>query len=158
MASLALMCPASAAGLIAPTGKVILTVTGKIANTNKGDAAVFDRSMLEALGMDGFETATPWYNRPVRFDGVQMQHLMQVVGASGTSVTAVALNNYTTDIPMTDFERYGVLLAMKRDGVDMPVSDKGPLFIVYPYDSEPELKSQLFYSRSAWQVAELIVK
>jgi len=47
---------------------------------------------------------------------------------------------------------------MKRDGVDMPVSDKGPLFIVYPYDSEPELKSQLFYSRSAWQVAELIVK
>ena len=158
MASSALMCPASAAGLITPTGKGILTVTGKIANTNKGDAAVFDRFMLEALGMDGFETTTPWYNRPVRFDGVRMQRLMQAVGASGTSVTAVALNNYTTDIPSTDFERYGVLLAMKRDGVDMPVSDKGPLFIVYPYDSEPELKSQLFYSRSAWQVAELIVK
>ncbi len=158
MASLALIRPASATGLIAPTGKVILTVTGKIANTNKGDAAVFDRSMLEALGMDGFETATPWYNRPVRFDGVRMQRLMQVVGASGTSVTAVALNNYTTDIPSTDFERYGVLLAMRRDGVDMPVSDKGPLFIVYPYDSEPELKSQLFYGRSAWQVAELVVK
>jgi hypothetical protein len=158
VASLALIRPASATGLIAPTGKVILTVTGKIANTNKGDAAVFDRSMLEALGMDGFETATPWYNRPVRFDGVRMQRLMQVVGASGTSVTAVALNNYTTDIPSTDFERYGVLLAMRRDGVDMPVSDKGPLFIVYPYDSEPELKSQLFYGRSAWQVAELVVK
>jgi len=158
VASLALMCPASATGLVAPNSKVILTVTGKIANTNKGDAAVFDRSMLEALGIDGFETMTPWYNRPVRFDGVRMRRLLQAVGASGTSVTAVALNNYTTDIPSTDFERYGVLLAMKRDGVDMPVSDKGPLFIVYPYDSEPELKSQLFYSRSAWQVAELIVK
>jgi len=157
-ASFAFVRRASATGLVAPTGKEILTVTGKIANTNKGDAAVFDRPMLEALCMDGFETATPWYNRPVRFDGVRMQRLMQVVGASGTSVTAVALNNYTTDIPSTDFERYGVLLAMKRDGVDMPVSDKGPLFIVYPYDSEPELKSQLFYSRSAWQVAELIVK
>ena len=158
MVSSALMCPASATGLITPTGKEILTVTGKIANTNKGDAAVFDRAMLEALGMDGFETTTPWYNRPVRFDGVRMQHLMQVVGASGTSVTAVALNNYATDIPSTDFERYGALLAMKRDGIDMPVSDKGALVIVYPYDSEPELKSQLFYSRSAWQVAELIVK
>jgi len=158
VASFAFISPASATGLIAPTSKALLTVTGKIANTNKGNAAVFDRSMLEALGMDGFETTTPWYNRPVRFDGVRMQRLMQVVGASGTSVTAVALNNYTTDIPLADFERYGVLLAMKRDGVDMPVSDKGPLFIVYPYDSEPELKSQLFYSRSAWQVAELIVK
>ncbi len=158
MASSALLCPASATGLITPTGKVLLTVSGKVANTNKGDTAVFDRSMLEALGMDGFETTTPWYNRPVRFDGVRMQRLMQVVGASGTFMTAVALNNYTTDIPLMDFGRYGVLLAMRRDGVDMPVSDKGPLFIVYPYDSEPELKSQLFYSRSAWQVAELIVK
>ena len=158
MASSALMFPASATGLITPTNKKILTVTGKITNTNKGDAAVFDRSMLEALGVDGFATTTPWYNRPVRFDGVPMQRLMQAVGASGTFVTAVALNNYATDIPLTDFGRYDVLLAMKRDGVDMPVSDKGPLFIVYPYDSEPELKSKLFYSRSAWQVAELIVK
>lgn len=158
MASFALIPPASAAGLIAPTCKALLAVTGKIANANKGDASVFDRSMLEALGMDGFETTTPWYNRPVRFDAVRMQHLMQAVGASGTFVTAVALNNYATDIPLTDFGRYGVLLAMKRDGVDMPVSDKGPLFIVYPYDSEPELKSQMLYSRSAWQVAELIVK
>ena len=149
---------ASAGGLATPAGKEILTVTGKIANTNKGDAAVFDRSMLEGLGMEGFETATPWYNRPVRFDGVRMLRFMQTVGASGTFVTAVALNYYTTDIPVTDFERYGTLLAMKRDGVDMPVSDKGPLFIVYPYDSDPELKSQLFYSRSAWQVAELMVK
>ncbi|MDH3537347.1 MAG: hypothetical protein OER87_16515, partial [Gammaproteobacteria bacterium] len=36
--------------LQAPTGKVILTVSGKIANTNAGDRAEFDREMLEALG------------------------------------------------------------------------------------------------------------
>jgi hypothetical protein len=29
---------------------------------------------------------------------------------------------------------------------------------VYPYDANPELKSQKFYSRSVWQVAKLIVK
>ena len=40
----------------------------------------------------------------------------------------------------------------------MPVRDKGPLFVVYPYDSDPELRSQKFYSRSAWQVKSLIVK
>jgi hypothetical protein len=114
--------------------------------------------MLEALGMDGFDTGTPWYSGTVRFDGVRMQRLMQAVGASGESVMAVALNDYTTDLPIADFERYGVLLAMKRDGDDMPVRDKGPLFIVYPYDSKPELKSQKFYARSAWQVAKLLVR
>jgi hypothetical protein len=38
------------------------------------------------------------------------------------------------------------------------VRDKGPLFIVYPYDSKPELKSQTYYGRSAWQLAKLIIE
>ncbi len=140
-----------------PAKKAILTVTGAITNTNEGNTAVFDRSMLEALGLDGFETTTPWYDRPVRFEGIRMQRLMQAVGAFGTRVMAVALNGYAIEIPMSDFDRYGVLLAMKRDGVDMPVRDKGPLFIVYPFDSKPELRSHQFYSRSAWQLAKLVV-
>ena len=140
-----------------PSGKVILTISGRIDATNKGEHAEFDYAMLEALGMDHFETKTPWYDGVVRFDGVRMQRLLQAVSAFGETVTAVALNDYTTEIPLTDIERYGVLLAMKRNGSDMPVSDKGPLFIVYPYDSRPELKSQKYYSRSAWQVASLEV-
>lgn len=157
VAGSALALSAKAGSLPLPAGKRMLTVTGTIANTNDGDAAVFDRPMLEALGQDGFETTTPWYTGPVRFEGVRMQRLMQAVGASGEHVTAIALNDYTTEIPMSDFGRYGVLLAMKRNGADMPVRDKGPLFIVYPYDSEAELKSHQFYSRSAWQVAKLVV-
>jgi hypothetical protein len=80
------------------------------------------------------------------------------VGATGTSVVAYALNDYSTEIPMEDFTRYGVLLALKRNGEYMPVRDKGPLFIVYPYDSMPELKHQKYYSRSAWQVARMVVE
>ena len=143
--------------LSSPRDKVILSISGRIHAFNKDGSADFDRSMLEALGMESFETTTPWYNGPVKFEGVRMNRLMQAVGASGESVTATALNDYTTDIPVADFERYGVLLAMKRDGNEMLVRDKGPLFIVYPYDSRPELKSQKFYSRSAWQVAKLEV-
>ena len=153
----ALARPAKGGTLSSPAEKTILTITGAITNTNEGNAAVFDRSMLEALGLDGFETTTPWYDRLVRFEGIRMRRLMQAVGAFGTDVVAFALNNYVIEIPMCDFDRYGALLAMKRDGVDMPVRDKGPLFIVYPYDSEPELKSHKFYSRSAWQVAKLVV-
>ena len=153
----ALARSAMGGALSSPTQKALLTVTGAITNTNGGDAAIFDRPMLEALGLDGFRTMTPWYDQPVRFDGVRMQRLMQAVGAFGTRVTAFALNDYAIDIPMSDFDDYGALLAMKRDGVDMPVRDKGPLFIVYPFDSKPELRSHQFYSRSAWQVARLVV-
>ena len=41
---------AKAASLPLPTGKTILTITGRISVTNEGGAARFDRPMLEALG------------------------------------------------------------------------------------------------------------
>lgn len=147
------------AGTIAPAqGKVILKISGRIANTNGDGTAEFDVAMLEALGMESFSTMTPWYAERVTFEGVPMTRLLAFVGATGTSVTVSALNDYATDIPIEDFKKYRVILALKRDGAYMPVKDKGPLFIVYPYDSDPELKHQRFYSRSAWQVARIVVK
>lgn len=158
IASLVLIGPASGAMLATPAEKKILTITGRIANTNDGNAAVFDRPMLEALGTVGFKTTTPWYNGEVSFEGVRMDALMRHVGATGDSVLVTALNDFSTEIPVSDFSRYGVLLALKRDGNYLPVRDKGPLFIVYPYDSSPELKAQKYYSRSAWQIAKFVVR
>lgn len=45
--------------LPSPAGEILLTVTGRIAHTNDGDRAVFDRAMLEALGPVTFTTTTP---------------------------------------------------------------------------------------------------
>ena len=140
-----------------PAGKPMLTIGGHITEPNSGSQVLLDRATLESIGRDSFETATPWYTGKVRFEGVPMSRLMQVVGASGKMVRATALNDYTTDIPMEDFERFGVLLALKRDGEYMPIRDKGPLFIVYPFDKFPELQTHQYYSRSAWQVASLTI-
>jgi len=150
--------PAAAEGLEAPKEAVILTVSGKIGVFNVGQTAQFDRPMLEALGMTSFKTKTPWYDNPVVFEGVRMDKLMTTVGASGDMVTATALNDYTTELPVSDFARYGTLMALKRDGAYMPVRDKGPLWIVYPYDSDPTLGRPPFTSRSAWQVRQLVIK
>ena len=141
-----------------PAGKVILSISGAIGKRNTPDAAQFDLAMLEALGLESFTTTTPWYTGPVTFEGVRMSRLLEHVGATGTTLVAFALNDYSTEIPISDFTKFPALLALKRDGVYMPVRDKGPLFIVYPYDSEPALKHQQYYSRSAWQVSRLVVK
>lgn len=157
LGSLGLVMPAGAACLPAPSDKPILTIDGKIGCAGPDGAAKFDRAMLERIGWSAIETATPWYSGAMKFEGVPMVALLKLVGASGTKLTAVALNDYTTEIPISDFTQHKPILALKRNGDYMPVKDKGPLFIVYPYDSDPELKSQKFYSRSAWQVARLTV-
>jgi hypothetical protein len=134
---------------------VILTIDGQV----KGGAAQdFSVRQLETLGMTTIETSTPWHNGKVRFEGVPLQRLIEHVGASGKTAAVLALNNYRTEIPLSDFARYPVILAVKKDGAYMPVSDKGPLFIVYPFDMSKELKNELFYSRSAWQVRRITIE
>ncbi|QCN95273.1 oxidoreductase [Azospirillum argentinense] len=149
---------ASAGTLPTPTEKPILVVSGLIGTTNQDGMAVFDRPMLEGLGMVSFTTATPWYKEPVTFEGVPLARLMERVEARGETLTATALNDYTGEIPMDDVRNRKVILALKRDGAYMPVSDKGPLFIVYDFDHDPEANRQKYFARSVWQVARLTVK
>ena len=141
-----------------PTGKVLLTLSGNIENTNEDGKAVFDVASLEKLGMVTFQTTSPWYNGRTTFTGISLQKLMDYVGAKGSLVKVTALNDYTTEIPLSDFKKYNVILALKIDGEYMRIRDKGPLFIVYPYDSLPELNNQIFYSRSAWQVSRMSIE
>lgn len=144
--------------LTKPTGKVLLTISGKIENTNENGKAVFDIATLEKLGVVSFQTTSPWYNGRTNFTGISMQKLMDYVGAKGTVVKVTALNDYTTVIPLSDFKNYNVILAFKINGEYMRVRDKGPFFIVYPYDSLPELNNQNYYSRSAWQVSRMSIE
>lgn len=81
---------------------------------------------------------------------------MDLVGAKGQSVRVLALNDYTTLIPMDDFYKFPVIMALKMNGEYMRVRDKGPLFIVYPYDSSAELQNQIYYSRSAGKFLRLL--
>ena len=145
------------AALPPPSGKKVLSISGRVGAPNQGANAVFDMPMLEALGLVTLRTTTPLFTGEVTFEGVPMTALMAAIGASGDKLMVFALNDYTTEIPMADFAKYKPILAVKRDGRYMPVSDKGPLFIVYPFDSSAELKSQKFYSRSAWQIARMEV-
>jgi hypothetical protein len=155
---IALAGQAFAAPLTSPQGDPILVVSGSITNTNDGEVARFDRQMLEAIGTVKVTTLTPWYDTPSEFEGVSMRALMAFVGARGSEVLATALNDYRSAIPMSDFDRYDVVLALRRDGKPMPIRDKGPLFIVYPFDSDPQLQTEQYYSRAVWQVKELNVR
>lgn len=149
---------AGAWALNAPAEKPMLTISGKIGVTNNGNTAQFDRAMLESIGMVSFVTNTPWYKEPTLFEGVPLAKLMEAVAAKGERLAVVALNDYSAEVPMEDVAKYNVILAIKRNGEYMPVRDKGPLFVVYPFDSNPDLKNQKFYSRSVWQVARIEVR
>lgn len=139
-------------------GDPILVVSGKIANTNAGDTARFDLAGLEKIGKTVVKTTTKWTEGEIAFEGVLMRDLLKAVGASGTEIVAIALNDYKVKIPVSDFQSLNVILAYRRDGRTMPVRDKGPLWIMYPFADNPEIKTDMYFARCAWQVKAIEVR
>lgn len=152
----ALALPAWA--LDAPTGKVLLTISGKLQAGNQDGIAVFDMAMLAGLPQHSFTTKTPWYPGPRKFTGPLLRDVLAAAGAQGKTIEAIALNDYKVSIPLDDTHQHDVLLARLLDDQPMAVRDKGPLFIIYPFDNETKLRSSIYYSRSAWQVKALAIR
>lgn len=149
---------AQTAPLPAPTGKVVLTVTGNITKPNAGQQAVFDLKMIEALPQHSFTTRTPWYSTPVKFTGPKLADVLAAVGAQGKEIQAVAINNYQITIPMSDAQRYPVVMAWKINDQPIPVRAKGPLFIAFPYDDDAALRTAQYHERSIWQLKQLNIQ
>jgi hypothetical protein len=156
--SCALSVSFSATALEAAKGKVVLTITGKVAEKNSAEGASFDLAMLEKLPQQTFTTMTPWDKKPIKFTGPLLRDVLGAAKATGTTIKALALNDYQTSIPLEDSKKFDVILAHKMNGENIPVKTKGPLFIVYPYDTKTELRATTYYERSAWQLKSMAVE
>jgi|AraplaMF_Col_mMF_1032025.scaffolds.fasta_scaffold00067_62 hypothetical protein len=141
---------AAADPLPKPKGEIILIITGAIGITNGDGMAAFDLAMLEALPARQFVSETPWTRGLHTFTGVPLKVLMARVGASGRTITATALNDYTAEIPIDDGERFELMVAYLLDGQPMLPSDRGPLWTVYPFSNRPETRTETYYMRSVW--------
>ncbi|EZH82662.1 hypothetical protein AU05_06585 [Ectopseudomonas composti] len=141
-----------------PGGPVVLRITGAVSQPNNLQQAHFDMSMLHAFEQHSFTTQTPWYNDPVTFSGPLLRDVLAAAGAKGERISAVALNDYRTEIPFQDAVRYDLIVATTMNGQAMSVREKGPLFLVYPFDSKAELQAATFYNRSAWQLRSLQIR
>jgi hypothetical protein len=94
----------------------------------------------------------------VKFTGPYLRDVLAVAKAHGKVINAVAVNDYKTEIPFTDASDFDVILALKMNERSISVRTKGPLFIVYPYDSKPVLQDKVYRDRSAWQVRLLHIE
>ncbi|MEP4544867.1 MAG: hypothetical protein ABJ000_01735 [Saccharospirillum sp.] len=144
--------------LPAPSGPVILTVSGNIEHTNNGDVAEFDRAMLMALEQGTILTRNPWADGLNRYQGPLGAALMEVLGADGDTLLLTALNDYSSEMPTSDLSQFGVVLAMSMNDQQLRIRDRGPLFVIYPFTDEPELNSELYHNRSVWQVNRIDVR
>lgn len=153
--ALGLAAPALAERFAAPSSEVLLTITGAIAERNVGDALQLDRDQLSALPQTSFTTSTTWTSGTPTFTGVLLKDLVAAIGASGGTITLTASNDYSVTMPLADAGDEAPLLAILMDGKPMSLRDKGPVWMVYPYDAGEDFRTEQALSRSVWQLTTL---
>jgi hypothetical protein len=135
----------------AGSGGPIVEVVMKATNARR----TFTYDQLKTLGFAEFSTSTPWTRDVATFKGVRLKEILAALDVRSGTIKAIALNDYAAELPVQDAFEHGVLLALTMNGKRLSVRDKGPLWILYPFDDNPSLKCEVVYSRSVWQLKRL---
>jgi len=122
-----------------------------------GRAQDYALADMDAYPQIVFETATIWTDGIVQFSGVPLAELLDESGIDGGTLRLTALNAYSIDFPVAEIGEEFPIVATRLNGETMPVRDKGPFWLVYPYDSDPAFQTETIYARSIWQLHSIEV-
>lgn len=142
----------------ATAGPALLTVSGSLRLPNGERMAEFDLARLDGLPQHHIQTHTPWHTGSPSFRGPLLRDVLKAAGADGATLRMTALNDYRVDIPAEDVQRFDVIVAHLLDGRAMTVREKGPLFVMYPFDKHPDLRNTVYFSRCIWQLRRIEVR
>lgn len=133
----------------------LLSISGVVMETTEDPGISLTIADLRALPETTIETSTIWTDGMHSFTGVALVDLMEELSVDDGTLIATAINDYAVEIPVSDAVEGGPIIAYLMDGNEMRVRDKGPLWVIYPYDSDAAYRTEVIYSRSIWQLDRL---
>ena len=150
--------PAAAEPLAAPSGKVVLTVSGAIKRTNAPDGAQFDLEMLKKFPARGITTTTYWHYGMQHFTGVSAVAVLEAVGLKGTLLTATAEDDYIIEISLEELKSFDPIFALELNGDDMQEEAEGPVWLIFPYDEMTPEERERYTAWSIWALEQIKVR
>lgn len=140
-----------------PAGDILLRISGNIARHNHPDGALFDDAMLAELPQVTLRTSTVWTPDVQSFTGPTLHSVLEAVGAAGREIFAEAANNYRVLLDFDMIEPETPILARLIDGQPISRRSRGPLWIIFPFDSDPRYRTELVNAQSVWHLTALVV-
>ncbi|WP_071675927.1 hypothetical protein [Nioella nitratireducens] len=119
----------------------------------------FSDADLMALPQQRFDTSTIWTGGVQTFSGPSLSDVLAAAQgvARPETLRLQALNDYIVHMDVAVVEDTVPILANRIDGAPFGVRDKGPLWIVFPYDSNERFRSEVIYTLSVWQLRRIDV-
>lgn len=129
-------------------------LAGGTLTMTKSDGEVVKVSMNKLMAMPATEiyTSTPWTDGVQKFKGVPFDALFEAYGISSDIVRVSALNDYNVMVPASVLREDGAILAYHLNDAEMSVREKGPFWVIFPYDADVRFQTDTYWSYSVWQV------
>lgn len=122
-----------------------------------GEECTLELDELDAMQQVEFVTNTIWTEGPNRFSGVGVLDLLESLEVEGETLRMSALNDYSVEMPMAELEDGAPIVATRMNGDTLSVREKGPYWIIFPFDSDPKYQTEAKYAQSVWQLTKLEV-
>lgn len=138
-----------AAGAQEPTGGVLLTVGGDVANANRPaydekrdvffryhehefDRAIeFDRAMLENLGVVEVRIEYEGWDGAKNLTGPRLADVLDAAGCGDGPITTLALDGFGTEVSPATVAAHEWVLSTRADGRPHALGGRGPLWLVF---------------------------
>lgn len=133
-----------------PAEQVLLTVDG-----SAGEHA-FGMSDLDALPQQTFITSTIWTKKPVEFSGPALMDVLKASGIGADGLRLRAANNYSIELDASMVETATPIIATRINGQAFDLRDRGPLWLVFPYDVDSRFRTEKIFAASIWQLTHIL--
>lgn len=123
---------------------------------NGQPVGLITQQQIQGLPQHEFSTATPW-GQAATYRGPRLTEVLQQAGLNSPSVILTAADDYKVTLSLADLQLYQPILAWRRDGQPLPLRDRGPYWLMFNFDSTPDLRNDVWYYRAIWQVVSITV-
>lgn len=119
----------------APTGEVVLTITGAD-RPNVGDEVQVDLAAIENLGLTTVTVHEPFLNKELEITGVPVDDLLAAAGVDPDATLAwTALDEYQVHFSRREVAAEKAILATRIDNAPIDLADGGPIRVIF---TDPE--------------------
>ena len=117
----------------------------------------FTLESLAEFEQQTFDTSTNWTKGTHAFSGPTLWQVLQEHGAGEGDLELEAANNYRVTVDRALVTEDAPIIATHIDGETFGPRNKGPFWVIFPYDSSPDYQSEVVFAASVWQLNSITV-
>lgn len=122
-----------------------------------GDPASLGDDSLLSLPQTHIDTSTQWTKGVHRFSGPLLADLLSRFSAGPGDLRLAAINSYSVTVNRNLITQDAPIIANRIDGKPFSRRNKGPLWVIFPYDRSAKYQGELVFAASVWQLSQITV-